>query len=105
MADWLSTRNYQCLNSTQAYSHAIVLENTQIGIFPLATLLRAAFVDNTILGRHGPHYLAATNPLDKIFPLLGHAVDRKESEGLGVFLDSTTSSEQTYTIAMATMLK
>ena len=73
--------------------------------FPLAALLRATCVGSINLRRHGPHHLESTDPRDKIIALLSVAADQEELEGLGVFPDYTKSCKETYTIAMAALLR
>jgi hypothetical protein len=73
--------------------------------FPLAALLRATCVGTINPRRHGPHHLESTDARDKIFALLGLAVDRKELEYLGLFPDYTKSCKEVYTTAMVALLQ
>jgi hypothetical protein len=74
--------------------------------FPLVALLRATCVGSVHhLQQEGYQHLESTNPRDKIFALLGLAVDQEELEALGVFPDYRKSKEEVYTATMAALLQ
>jgi hypothetical protein len=75
------------------------------GGFCLAALLRATCVGTINPDRHGPHHLESTKPEDKIFALIGLAVDREELMSLGVFPKYGIPYEQVYTTTMAALLE
>ena len=75
------------------------------GGFGLAALLRTTCVGTINPNRHGPHHLESTKPEDKIFALLGLAVDREELIHLGVLPRYGIPYEQIYTTTMAALLK
>jgi hypothetical protein len=75
-------------------------------IFPLVALLRATCVGSVHhRQQEGYQHLDSTNPRDKIFELLGLAVDQEELEALGVFPDYRKSKEEVYTATMAALLQ
>jgi hypothetical protein len=77
----------------------------QQGGFCLAGLLRTTCVGTINPDRHGSHHLESTKPEDKIFALIGLAVDREELTRLGVFPKYGISYEEVYTTTMAALLE
>lgn len=75
------------------------------GGFSLAALLRATCVGTINSDRHGPHHLESTKPEDKIFALLGLAIDHEELIHLGVSPRYNIPYEHIYTTTMLALLK
>jgi hypothetical protein len=105
-----SLTQYQREVMLSAFHHRpnIMLSMTRIhrqGGFCLSALLRATCVGTINPNRHGPHHLESTKPEDKIFALIGLAVDREELMSLGVFPKYGIPYEQVYTTTMAALLE
>lgn len=75
------------------------------GGFGLPALLRMTCVGTINPDQHGPHHLESTKPEDKIFALLGLAVDREELMHLGVSPRYGIPYEQVYATTMVALLR
>src|SRR5690242_3287097 len=104
----LNQYQHQVMLSLFQHRPTVMLSMTRVnqqGGFCLAALLRATCVGSINLDRHGPHHLESTRPEDKIFALIGLAIDRKELMSLGVIPKYGIPYEQVYTTTMAALLE
>lgn len=104
----LNGYQHQIMFSLFQHRPNVMLSMTRVnqeGGFCLAALLRATCVGSINLDRHGPHHLESTRPEDKIFALIGLAIDRKELMSLGVVPKYGIPYEQVYTTTMAALLE
>jgi hypothetical protein len=90
---------------TPSHKQKLMLSASMIQ-FPLLALLRATSVASVkSLGRDGYQHLESTNPLDKIYALLGLSKDRVDLERLGVYPDYEKSKEEVFMLVTTALLQ